>query len=221
MAELFLIEYKGHRRAYCANTYHHELSRNATVITESDSGESFGRVLHRWDFDRSPKQKGAPKKILRSATDQEIEANDKLRPREVAAKAQARAVARRLGLSMKLSDVEIQFDGSKMTFYYTADGRVDFRSMVKELATTFRTWIEMRQISPREESGRLGYFRAMLVSPRQKIRITPGQVMKSRDRICNYCCICVSDMRPIVDIVNWSRDVEWSLAHVLGLFNKL
>ena len=156
MAELFLIEYKGHRRSYCANTYHHQLSRNSAVITESDSGESFGRVLHRWDFDKSPKQKGAPRKILRSATKDEIEANGKLRPREVTAKALARSVARRLGLQMKLSDVEIQFDGSKMTFYYTADARVDFRAMVKELATTFRTWIEMRQISPREESRRVG-----------------------------------------------------------------
>lgn len=156
MAELFLIEYRGHRRAYCANMYHHELSRHSAVITESDSGESFGRVLHRWDFDRSPRQKEAPKKILRSATEAEIGANEKLRPREMAAKAVARGVARRLGLQMKLSDVEIQFDGSKMTFYYTADGRVDFRAMVKELATTFRTWIDMRQISPREESRRVG-----------------------------------------------------------------
>ncbi len=156
MAELFLIEYKGHRREYCANTYHHKLERNAAVITETDNGENLGYVLHRWNKEKSPRQKGSPRKILRGATAEELQKHHDLRPKELAAKAQARAVAKRLGLSMKLSDVEIQFDGTKMTFYYTADGRVDFRTLVKELARHFHTWIEMRQISPRDESRRLG-----------------------------------------------------------------
>ncbi len=156
MAEIFLIEYKGHRREYCANTYHHKLRRNGAVITETDNGENLGFVLHRWDKDKPPRQKGAPRKILRSATEEELKKHNDLTPREVTARAEARVVAKRLGLSMKLSDVEIQFDGAKMTFYYTADGRVDFRSLVKELAGHFHTWIEMRQISPREESRRIG-----------------------------------------------------------------
>lgn len=156
MAELYLIEYKGHRRHYCSNIYHHKLERNASVITETDSGEDFGHVLHRWDSEKPPRQKGAPPKILRKATDDDFSKYSELRPRELTAKAQARSIARRLGLQMKLSDVEIQFDTSKMTFYYTAEGRVDFRQMVKELAGVFRTWIEMRQISPREETKRVG-----------------------------------------------------------------
>ncbi|MBN4056681.1 hypothetical protein JYU19_00040 [bacterium AH-315-J21] len=156
MAELFLIEYKGHRREYCANTYHHKLARNVAVITETDNGENLGFVLHRWNKDKPPRQKGAPRKILRGATDSELQKHKDYRPREIAAKAQARVVAKRLGLTMKLSDVEIQFDGTKMTFFYTADGRVDFRAMVKELAGHFHTWIEMRQISPRDESRRFG-----------------------------------------------------------------
>lgn len=156
MAEFYLIEYKGHRRQYCSNIFHHKLERMASVITETDSGEDFGHVLHRWDGDRPPRQKGAPPKILRKTTDEDVAKYNELRPRELTAKAQARAVSRRLGLQMKLSDVEIQYDGSKMTFYYTAEGRVDFRQMVKELAGVFRTWIEMRQISPREETKRVG-----------------------------------------------------------------
>lgn len=156
MAELFLVEFKGHRREYCSNVYHHKFRRGMAVITEAESGESLGHVLHRWEKDSKPKQKKSPQKILRGATEAELQTHSELRPREIAAKAQARAVAKRLGLTMKLSDVEIQFDGSKMIFYYTAEGRVDFRVMVKELAANFRTWIEMRQISPREESRRLG-----------------------------------------------------------------
>jgi cell fate regulator YaaT (PSP1 superfamily) len=156
MAELYLIEYKGHRRHYCSNIYHHKLERNGSVITETDSGEDFGHVLHRWDDEKPPRQKGTPPKILRKATEDDVTKYSDLRPRELTAKAQARSIARRLGLQMKLSDVEIQFDASKMTFYYTAEGRVDFRQMVKELAGVFRTWIEMRQISPREETKRVG-----------------------------------------------------------------
>ena len=156
MAELHLIEFKGHRRLYCSNIYHHQLKRKDAVIIETDSGEDFGWALHRWNHEKPPKQKGGAPRILRKASEEEIAAFERLRPRELAAKAQARVIARRLGLVMKMSDVEIQFDGSKMIFYYTADGRVDFRQLVKELAATFRTWIEMRQISPREETRRIG-----------------------------------------------------------------
>jgi cell fate regulator YaaT (PSP1 superfamily) len=156
MAEIFLIEYKGHRREYCANTYHHKLRRDGAVITETENGENLGYVLHRWSKEKPPRQKGTPRKILRRATEEELKKHEGLVPREIAARAEARVVAKRLGLSMKLSDVEIQFDGAKMTFFYTADGRVDFRTLVKELAGHFHTWIEMRQISPREESRRIG-----------------------------------------------------------------
>lgn len=68
----------------------------------------------------------------------------------------ARKVALDLRLSMKISDVECQGDGSKATFYYTADGRVDFRELIKILARDLRVRIEMRQIGYRQEAGRLG-----------------------------------------------------------------
>ena len=58
MAELHLIEFKGHRRLYCSNIYHHQLKRKDAVIIETDSGEDFGWALHRWNHEKPPKQKG-------------------------------------------------------------------------------------------------------------------------------------------------------------------
>ena len=68
----------------------------------------------------------------------------------------ARVIARLLGLQMKIGDVEYQGDNRKATFYYTADGRVDFRELVRSYANEFRVKIEMRQIGSRQESGRIG-----------------------------------------------------------------
>ncbi|MCH9031390.1 MAG: Signal peptidase-like protein [candidate division Zixibacteria bacterium] len=156
MADYFLVEFNGHRREYYSNAFHHRLKRGDSVITDADPGEDFGWILHHWDFEKNPPQKGAAKAILRSATSEEADTYKKIRPRQLTAKSQARVIAKRLGLKMKLTDVDIQFDGKRIVFYYTADGRVDFRALVKELASTFRTWIEMRQISPREETRRIG-----------------------------------------------------------------
>ena len=68
----------------------------------------------------------------------------------------ARTFAIELGLTMKISDVEFQGDGSKATFYYTAEGRVDFRELIKRFASAFRIRVEMRQIGTRQEAGKLG-----------------------------------------------------------------
>jgi len=156
MADMFLVEFKGHRREYFVNSFHHVLKRREPVITDAAPGEDYGWILHRSDHSELARQKTPHRSILRTATSDETDVFTRIRPRELAAKAQGRAVARRLGLDLKLSDVEQQFDGSKMTFYYTSEGRVDFRQLVRELAVTFRTWIEMRQISPREETRRVG-----------------------------------------------------------------
>ncbi|HZH70710.1 MAG TPA: regulatory iron-sulfur-containing complex subunit RicT, partial [Flavobacteriaceae bacterium] len=80
----------------------------------------------------------------------------KARDKEEAIKVKARQIAIRLGLQMKISDVEYQGDASKVTFYYTADERVDFRELIKEYAREFSTRIEMKQIGLRQEASRLG-----------------------------------------------------------------
>jgi cell fate regulator YaaT (PSP1 superfamily) len=97
-----------------------------------------------------------PNKVYRKASERDLEKWAEARAREKQTMMQSRDVAQRLGLKMKISDVEYQGDGSKATFYYTADERVDFRQLIRELAQLFSVRIEMKQIGARQEAQRLG-----------------------------------------------------------------
>ena len=92
------------------------------------------------------------KRIDRKATNDDIALWHKARQREDETVREARQIIRRLGISMKLSDVEYQGDNARATFYYTAEQRVDFRDLVRELASTFDVRIDMRQIGARQEA---------------------------------------------------------------------
>ena len=94
--------------------------------------------------------------ILRLANQEEIDIWQASRAKEAEVQKRARELAIALKLNMKLSDVEFQGDGKKATFYYTADKRVDFRQLIKDMARAFSIRIEMRQIGLREEASRLG-----------------------------------------------------------------
>lgn len=94
--------------------------------------------------------------VVRKAHERDLERLDELRKSEKAVMIQARAIARSLDLDMKVGDVEFQGDGRKCTFYYTADGRVDFRELIRHYAKEFKVKIEMRQIGARQESARIG-----------------------------------------------------------------
>ena len=94
--------------------------------------------------------------LLRKATDRDLEVWQKARSKEQEVQKRARELALRLNLQMKLSDVEFQGDGKKATFYYTAEQRVDFRQLIKDMAKAFGIRIEMRQIGLRMEASRLG-----------------------------------------------------------------
>ncbi|HRB69866.1 MAG TPA: regulatory iron-sulfur-containing complex subunit RicT, partial [Chitinophagales bacterium] len=94
--------------------------------------------------------------ILRIAKDNELSLMEQARAKEKQTMLKARVLARNLGLDMKLGDVQYQADGKKATFYYTADGRVDFRELIKVLASEFKVKIEMRQIGARQEAGIVG-----------------------------------------------------------------
>jgi cell fate regulator YaaT (PSP1 superfamily) len=96
------------------------------------------------------------KKILRRATDRDIETWKQNKAREPEAVIRSRAIARQLKLDMKISQVEMQADGRKATFFYIADGRVDFRELIKVYASEFRVKVEMRQIGARQEAGKVG-----------------------------------------------------------------
>ena len=96
------------------------------------------------------------KQIYRKASQRDIDIWQAARNKEQEVQRNARLIITRLGLQMKLSDVEFQGDGNKATFYYTADERVDFRLLIKELASTFKIRIEMKQVGLRQEAARLG-----------------------------------------------------------------
>jgi cell fate regulator YaaT (PSP1 superfamily) len=94
--------------------------------------------------------------IIRKANPRDIEKMDEIRAIEPSAMIRARAISRTLDLDMKIGDVEFQGDGRKATFFYTADGRVDFRELIRHFAKEFKVKIEMRQIGARQESSRVG-----------------------------------------------------------------
>jgi cell fate regulator YaaT (PSP1 superfamily) len=96
------------------------------------------------------------KKILRRASDRDVDIWKQNKLREPEAVIRSRAIARQLNLDMKISQVEMQADGRKATFFYIADGRVDFRELIKVYASEFRLKVEMRQIGARQEAGKVG-----------------------------------------------------------------
>jgi cell fate regulator YaaT (PSP1 superfamily) len=96
------------------------------------------------------------REVIRIATDEDLNRAEQAHAREQETMIQARQLAKSLGLEMKIGDVEYQADGTKAIFYYIADGRVDFRQLIKVYAETFRIRVEMKQIGARQEAGRIG-----------------------------------------------------------------
>ncbi len=96
------------------------------------------------------------KKVLRRANDKDLELMEQNKAREAEAVIRSRAITKQLNLNMKISEVEIQADGRKATFFYIADDRVDFRELIKVLAREFKVKVEMRQIGARQEAAKVG-----------------------------------------------------------------
>lgn len=153
---------KGARKDFFFNPDHSHAITGDMVVVESSSGYDLGRISLSGELVRLQMKKKkimeerVSHKIIRKANERDLEKLNEVRAREKAALVRSRVIARTLGLEMKLGDVEYQGDGRKATFYYTADGRVDFRELVKQYAREFRIKIEMRQIGARQESARIG-----------------------------------------------------------------
>jgi cell fate regulator YaaT (PSP1 superfamily) len=162
------ISFKGNRRETFLNPEHLRFNSGDYVIVETDLGEDMGAVTPvcskaegcnrcpsvEPEFDN--RKNGDPmRKILRKATEKELGLHHNNRRDETEAFQQGLDLIKKNRLSMKLVDVEYQLDRRKMTFFYTAEERVDFRQLVKDLAYVFRTRIEMRQIGVRDYARRL------------------------------------------------------------------
>ncbi|HXI31493.1 MAG TPA: regulatory iron-sulfur-containing complex subunit RicT [Vicinamibacterales bacterium] len=129
------------------------------VVVQNDGGTALGTVVRnipQLDLKRTPS--ADQPRVVRIATRDDIVARMKHKHREQEAHRIALLKIRERGLGMKLARVEQAFDGSKLIFYFTADGRVDFRELVRELAAEFRTRIEMRQIGVRDEAKMYGGY---------------------------------------------------------------
>jgi cell fate regulator YaaT (PSP1 superfamily) len=129
------------------------------VVVPSEGGPALARVVHSIPAVAEKRRaSGEPPRLVRLATREDLAARAKQQEREREAARLALLKIREYGLGMKLARVECALDGSRMLFYFTADGRVDFRDLVRELASEFHTRIEMRQIGVRDEAKMLGGY---------------------------------------------------------------
>jgi cell fate regulator YaaT (PSP1 superfamily) len=154
---------QGSRKEFFRNATTQLFEKGDCVSVEGVSGFDVGEVSMTGELVRLQlKKKGVEernpdfKKVLRRASDRDIEVMQQNKAREKEALVRSRAIARKLKLEMKMSEVEIQADGRKATFFYIADDRVDFRELIKLYAGEFRLKVEMRQIGARQEAAKVG-----------------------------------------------------------------
>jgi cell fate regulator YaaT (PSP1 superfamily) len=154
---------KGSRKDFYRNTTTQLFEKGEMISVEGVSGFDVGEVNMTGEMVRlQMKKKGVEennpdiKKILRRASEKDLEVMQQNKRRERDALVRSRAIARQLKLDMKMSEVEIQADGRKATFFYIADDRVDFRELIKLYAGEFRLKVEMRQIGARQEAAKVG-----------------------------------------------------------------
>lgn len=156
------VRFKNGRKDFYRNTDGLHLTTGDAVILEVPNGHHLGHVSMQGELVRLQLQKkkvaddGEIKKIYRLAHQKDLEKFEEVKKRELPTLYRTREIIRDLKLEMKLSDIEYQADNTKATFFYSADDRVDFRELIKLLAGEFKIRVEMRQISLRQEAGRLG-----------------------------------------------------------------
>lgn len=153
---------KGNHKKFYINPQYTGAETGDMVVVESSNGYDIGRICLSGDLVRLQMKKKKQEeesiihKVIRIANDRDLEKLEEARGMEYKTMVRARAIARTLGIDMKIGDVEYQGDKRKATFYYTADGRVDFRELVRMFAKEFRIKIEMKQIGSRQESSIIG-----------------------------------------------------------------
>ncbi|HRN48859.1 MAG TPA: PSP1 domain-containing protein, partial [Niabella sp.] len=154
---------QGSRKDFFRNTTLQHFEKGELVAVEGVGGFDVGDVSLTGEIVRlQMKKRGIKetnpdmKKVLRHANERDLEQWRTNKQREPEAIVRSRAIAKQLNLDMKISVVEMQADGRKATFYYIADGRVDFRELIKVYASEFKVKVEMRQIGARQEAGKVG-----------------------------------------------------------------
>lgn len=156
------VRFKNGRKDFYRNSENIELYTGDPIIVEVQNGHHLGHVSLQGELVRLQMQKKGVanddqiKKIYRKANTRDLEKLQEVQKREMPTLYRTREISKERKLAMKFSDVEFQADNTKATFYYSAEDRVDFRELIKVLATEFKVRVEMRQINLRQEAGRLG-----------------------------------------------------------------
>ena len=160
---IYEVRFKNGRKLFCKNTEKLTLSMGDVVAVEGSPGHDIGTISLGGELVKVQMKKRNVAldsediiKIYRKASQKDIDIWQKSRERELETQRKGREIIGRLGLKMKLSDVEYQGDGNKATFYYTADDRVDFRQLIRDLASAFSIRVEMKQVGMRQEAACLG-----------------------------------------------------------------
>lgn len=161
--DLVEVQFKNTRKGFYQNVNNLDLSKGDMVAVEASPGHDIGEVtlvgklvtlqMKKYNIDLN---KYEIKKIYRKVRDSDMERYHKAKAKEQDTMIKSRQIAENMNIDMKIGDVEYQGDGNKAIFYYIADGRVDFRQLIKVFAETFRVRIEMKQIGARQEAGRIG-----------------------------------------------------------------
>jgi cell fate regulator YaaT (PSP1 superfamily) len=205
------VRFKNGRKDFYTNPNNLELVTGEAVIVDVPSGHHLGHVSMQGELVRLQMQKKKIeinediRSVYRKANIQDIEKFESVRKREMPALYRTRQIIQDQELQMKLTDVEFQSDNTKATFYYSADARVDFRELIKLLASEFKIRVDMRQISLRQEAGKLGGigscgrelccstwlgdFKSVSTSAAryQKLSLNPGKLSGQCGRL--KCCL--------------------------------
>jgi cell fate regulator YaaT (PSP1 superfamily) len=157
------VRFKNGRKEFYKNVNNLSLHIGDIIAVEGQPGHDIGSVSLTGELVRIQMRKKKaktddehPLKVYRKASQRDLDRWAEVQQRETEVMYKSREMAKRLALNMKISDVEFQGDGSKATFYYTAESRIDFRQLIKDMATAFGVRVEMRQIGARQEAARLG-----------------------------------------------------------------
>lgn len=159
MQQIVEIMFRTERVDYFVNSKHLEIEPDMQVIVRVERGEDIGRIINCSVHNDELEQKYQNKelgKILRVATEEDIKQLEIVETRDSEAHQKFIELEKKYPFEMKLLDTKYQLDGNKLTFFFSADGRVDFRDFVRELANEFKTRIELHQTSGREDARRLG-----------------------------------------------------------------
>ena len=156
------VQFKNTRKGYYLNSNKIPLQKDDVVAVEASPGHDIGTVTLTGSLVLLQMKKARIKsdaevrRVYRKAREVDMEKFNEAKAKEQDTMIRSRQIAKDLGLNMKIGDVEYQGDGNKAIFYYIADGRVDFRQLIKVLADVFKVRIEMKQIGARQEAGRIG-----------------------------------------------------------------